>query len=734
MTAHASIPPASKDALPPRLSAGRALFAGPWFAYTTIFLLQVHRMWGVWDRRELPGGDTCAYFLFAYRWLTEHRTNFAWSPLYTSFYALVLHLINDVAVATALHRLLIAVAATLLVLAVLRRLLPPEIAWLAAAWWAVMPINFDTMYEVHLFAVIPILVAWLVALSGRGPWARGTALALLMLSAMLVRNELLIAAGAFAAVCVVWEIAARRRGAGRRGGTVAAAYLLPLLLAFGVIGFFYARSYVRGAALSHEMDEKHSVNMGQVYAYGYQQRHPEWRKSPWTQYAELTRRDFGTVHPSLAKMLRRNPLAFARHVWWNLRLVPAGVQIMLFNATGAHVSPDYVNTHLAKSYPLPLTIVVLACVGLGLVLFWREREFWWQDYVRPRIIGWLCMLCVVIATALVVIPTQRPRPSYLFSVTIFLMAVVGGCVVLVIARWSWLRRLRPLMPTVMIGLVVFIPGFYARPHKANATPIRDDYERLRPHQALFTKPGAVFVGIRPVEMHNYIGLGRPEVYGYDVLARVSRQSLREILAADKATLLELDGAEYRRLESDFPGCVETLGDDGGWQLVGFSQAAGGSWMLLSRAANSASLPPSSPWSPGLCQLSGFWGWVPVSGWQEAEGPYPSGNPPFPLVRWGLAPSSRFVVRASRSGRSDLRLEALSPVGGQRLAMKIDGLHVGDFPIPHGTFGLLSIPLDLAAGDHEIEFSYARWQDVGVVRQAVLFKRLEWVTPEVPASR
>ena len=33
------------------------------------------------------------------------------------------------------------------------------LAWLLAAWWAVLPVNFDTLYEVHLFALLPVLAA-----------------------------------------------------------------------------------------------------------------------------------------------------------------------------------------------------------------------------------------------------------------------------------------------------------------------------------------------------------------------------------------------------------------------------------------------------------------------------------------------------------------------------------------------------------------------------------------------
>ena len=42
-----------------------------------------------------------------------------------------------------LHRMLIVLALAVLVLALMRRLLPPGIAWMAAAWWVVLPIDFN---------------------------------------------------------------------------------------------------------------------------------------------------------------------------------------------------------------------------------------------------------------------------------------------------------------------------------------------------------------------------------------------------------------------------------------------------------------------------------------------------------------------------------------------------------------------------------------------------------------
>src|SRR5262245_48939376 len=92
----------------------------------------------------------------SYLWSERFAVNIVWSPLYTAFYGSVFALTKNVYAATTLHRIIIVIAVTLGVLAVMRKLLPPvALALLVASWWAILPINFDTLSEVHLFALLP---------------------------------------------------------------------------------------------------------------------------------------------------------------------------------------------------------------------------------------------------------------------------------------------------------------------------------------------------------------------------------------------------------------------------------------------------------------------------------------------------------------------------------------------------------------------------------------------------
>jgi hypothetical protein len=196
----------------------------------------------------LTPGDTSNYFISAYGWYRHWTANIAWSPLYTSFYGSLLHLWPDARVATVGHRFVIVLIIAVLVLALMRRLLPPGLAWLVAAWWAIMPVNYAAVSEVHLFAVIPVLIAWLVLIGDPGPWRRGAALGIFAGTTLLVRNEMVVATVLFALACLVAEWRAGPGGP-RRCWEMAGAYGLPLAIALLSTGLFYTVSLVRAPDL-----------------------------------------------------------------------------------------------------------------------------------------------------------------------------------------------------------------------------------------------------------------------------------------------------------------------------------------------------------------------------------------------------------------------------------------------------------------------------------------------------
>jgi hypothetical protein len=149
--------------------------AQAWPAYLLILVLQIKVVWRMWELRDITLGDTAQYFTAALAWRRGFHFDIVWSPLYAAFYGSLLFATSDPYNVTILHRIVIVLAAAVGVLFVLRQLLSPGLALLGAAWWAVLPINYDTLYEVHLFALLPILLAWALILSSSTAWARAAA-------------------------------------------------------------------------------------------------------------------------------------------------------------------------------------------------------------------------------------------------------------------------------------------------------------------------------------------------------------------------------------------------------------------------------------------------------------------------------------------------------------------------------------------------------------------------------
>jgi hypothetical protein len=569
-----------------------------------LLLLQLKVMWGIWQYRDLGIGDESAYYNRAFLWLRDFSVDIAWSPLYTAFLGTLMHLSTHAYVVTTLHRILIVLVLDVMILALMRRLLPHGIAWLIAAWWALLPITFDTVYTVHLFPVIPVVAAWLLILHEPAPWTRGGAIALLLVTTILVRNEYLVATVILAALCLWWEMKMASRVEGhhaRRRRAYLHGYGLPLLAATVVILFFYARSVYQfpelwsGGTLQHYqapwsahsgLGPKHAYNMCQVYAYGHWQRHPEWNKNPMLECSELMASTFGAPLPSLVEMVRRNPVAVLRHFWWNIGLTPNGLQLLLFNASSGSVNPDYFTAQLHSLRALILSLIAGAILTVGLPLLYRDRHFWWEHWLKDRALGWLAMLSVV-AVAGVIILTQRPRPSYLFPQGLFVMALIGMCVFTISHRWRVVGTLSSWLPLVMVALLLAAP----RHHYAGdgSRPLLGLYERLAPFGAAFNRPDSVFlVSGYTLEIHDYVGhnyFTSPLIdFDYSLFARLpDDQPLSLALDHEGINLFYIDEPLWRRLHAN-PAHRPFLTSPGsvGWTVLTHQHTEHGEWMLLQR--------------------------------------------------------------------------------------------------------------------------------------------------------
>ena len=562
------------------------IFAHAWISYALIFVLQLKIIWNMWKFRDLTTGDTSSYFVDAYRWYEHFHVNFVWSPLYTAFYGSILQATHgDVLQATIFHRVIIVMLAAMGVLSLMRSLMPAALALLIAAWWAVLPINFNTLYEVHLFGLLPILIAWLAVAMRDTPWTWAWALAILFASTFLMRNEDVVALAVFAAICGVRELRQSRLVSARRSVFCkgrAFIYGIPMLCALFLIAMFYWRSIVRFPQIFQALHLKHTVNMCQVYAFGYAERHPDWTFSPWLECAPLMQTVFGHSMPTLVQMLAGNPPATIMHFLWNLSLTFNGLQVALFNMMSGTVNPDYAPVSTNVTAASLLSIFVLAILVAGGVKLIRHWDYWFTGWLRERRGLMLAMLSVLWVSVPVIL-VERPRPSYLFASTLVIMAAIGfaGYVLLENRRMIFAKVLAILgVP----ALAFLMPSYYAT-HQSDR-PLYTDYLRLEPSGALLQSANnRIIFGDYAGELRNYLLLQSDgsQVFDYGILSSwQAPQTLDQFLNAHKINVLFVQPRLMDQLAS-MPTAQQILQEPEslGWRRLA-PAGAGAAWLLLYR--------------------------------------------------------------------------------------------------------------------------------------------------------
>lgn len=557
-----------------------------WFAYGSILLIQAKILWGIWEHRDLTAGtDATNYFIQASRWTHHFQLDLLWSPLYDLFLGSLRWVVDDPYSAEILHRVLIVLAATVLVLAVLRRLLSPGIAWALAVWWAVLPINYDVLYEVHLFALLPELVAVLIALTWTGLRMRAGVFAALLAATVLVRNEVAVALAVWAAAWAVYEIGARRRGVGTDAPTLALSAGVPVLL-IAVLGGAMVLSDPVHDDIASRFQDHQKLSVCQAYAFGYQQRHDDFRGNPFIACPRLMERDFDKPMPSMLEAIRANPGAMGEHYLWNARLLPYGLQLMLFDrisAGGQNRDPDYVPVTTGSTAAFVGALLLICFVAGGLALLWRDRGRWWENWLNPRAWGWLA-LGALAATAVLVALWQRPRPEYLYPLSVGLLAVIGTCAMAYADRLPALKRIRTAIPVAAVLLVVFVPprftSSYVTPQVGRAgRPQKEMVDRLYPIRTELR-------GDRTKLLASWAGSGCAYLGGDDpcravlwkpILGRPPAVSPAAVLESHHVDFVYADGFD---LENPAIRKAIQQAESAGWERAQIS--GGRSWVLLRR--------------------------------------------------------------------------------------------------------------------------------------------------------
>jgi len=350
------------------------------------------------------------------------------------------------------------------------------------------------------------------------------------------------------------------------------------------------------------------------------------------------------------------------HFWWNFKLIPNGLQVLLFDSMSGSVSPDYVPSPYRPLPALLASALALAVAATGLAILWREREYWWKFWLKDRVWAWIAMACVGLVVGIVMI-TQRPRPSYMFALGITLRAVFGMCLFAIVSQWPRLKRLSLAMPAFIVALIVAAPCYYMLVNPAGRRPLLAMYRRLAPFERQLQKPeaGLVTLGWTP-ELCNYLSrsLGCRPLDFRDLRREVSAgSSWDKVLSQHGATVFYADDA----ILSDAVGRGFIAGSSqNGWQPVALHNEPGKFWAVLEKT--SAASPVS--WNVSVPDIVAAGNEVTLGGgWYDLE-TYPGG-----LFRW-VNNDAELMVTRHDAGPVSLLLDV---EGGPSLAGKPLALQV-----------------------------------------------------------
>ncbi len=475
--------------------------ASPYLAYAAIAALQLRVLWNIWKYADLTTGDTSYYFVEAASWQHGLHENLVYYPGYSALWGTILAVVNNLYTAAVIQRLAIILVVTLLVLAVMRSLLGPVIGLLIAAWWAIIPANYEVLYEVHLLGAVPILLAVLVVARAPRRDGVGAAVAILLASAVLVRSELIAAAAILALVLVVYEARELRR---RRRGTRVAylrAYVVPLALASLLVGGAYARSHVQGRDAWNLLQAKEEANFCNAYAASFQQRHPtRFTGNPFTECSPLMLHTFGRPMPTIPQATTANPRAMAGFAAWNAQLVPGGLQVGLFGASAFENQPGFRPVVENSTLALVLSIVVLIGLFASCIAFLREKGTSLRN-LSPRT-RWIAITLVSIAAATFLVAlTSRPWSEYIYGLTICALAVIGLAASILLRRVGGSRVLAPVALVMVLVLIAVTHSMYGPGRR----PIYEGVHHLKVVQRRLQRPGSVLVaGENDNELCNYL--------------------------------------------------------------------------------------------------------------------------------------------------------------------------------------------------------------------------------------
>jgi hypothetical protein len=341
--------------------------------------------------------------------------------------------------------------------------------------------------------------------------------------------------------------------------------------------------------------------MAQVYPFSYQQRHPEWHDDPWLHGYKLVKKHFGAPLITFSDALFRNPKAMIEHMRWHVRLVPAGLQLAMFNGHFGPYSPDFTAPRQLPWRAGVLSSLVLLLMAAGVWCIRQRKAFFRRFFRSRRGWAWLGLLCLLPPCAVAIL-TQRPRPSYIFPLSFFLMAVTGLCLYAVLHRLKLWRSFQKAFPLFVLAVLGSAYSAKSTAQIYVGQPLKEAYDRIFPFREHLQGPRSVLVSRQfNAELNSYINLKNPDKHHYQPLVTSwlsTAIGFQQALDKKKVSLLYLDTADFAH-----PIAREWLSGEGAkhWTLLAGDLQAERPWAFLERKVELAPKPaepgPGSPVPP-----------------------------------------------------------------------------------------------------------------------------------------
>ena len=577
-------PPDSSSLPSPRTIWARteALCANPFLAYLVVVIVQLRVIWNVWRYKDLVFGDTSSYFLDAVSWTHGLHDDIIWSPLYTDVWGSIYALMRGNPYSSEMVlRVAVVMAAAVLVLAIMRSLVSPAIALAVAVWWTLVPANFNVLYEVHLFSVLPILIAALIVARTPTRRALGIALAILVGTTLLLRNEVVITTVLFACAVAVKEMRQRRQQPVSLV-VYGSAFVIPIVASCALVGALYWRSFDQGHSAALSFSAKQKLSFDQAYAFNYQQRYPSrFKDNAFTEYQPLLRQVFGKPEPTLQQALFADPRAVGGFVLWNLRLLPSGLQVALFGATSNGYQPDYIPVSTHENYALVLSIAFLIVLIAGAYSIYRDPLYWRRKWLSQHV--WIVILLAAesITSLFVVLIEQRPRPEYMYGLTVTLLAVCAVCVTALLRRLRITEYASAFILLAVLALVIWLPPYYTK----SPRPLYNAVNHLQSARSVLQQPGSVLISANyNFELCAYLAAtyshhcSSPSWYALQAQLTEGKP-IEVVLTQAKATAIY---AEPILLASPAIDRLVLEPQRYGWRQIAAGSGEGGPWHVLVR--------------------------------------------------------------------------------------------------------------------------------------------------------